>query len=316
MFTDFKKLPAEIRTEIWKLAFGSGHVVSAEALVHTPAAATMANRESWGEHTKHAFLVTLGGGRVYFDPKTDIVVYSRLTERPPCQDDPRFQNDIHREYRRHVATTDRNRRQRPPLLPQPIVNPHPDLRTAMIITGLTHPVGYTPMTWECLTHYTKSLIDTHKRDPILKLPHSLLADFPALETLWRVGSCPWSCMGLANDYASKGKWPPKFFEFRYYSASGRVTIREMPKPVRREFWRIHMNVTRSRIPQAQSCRVVVAIRIIRKRDFDLADMADGWRIVRTYEEESAGRQGAPEYHLLPDRLWWRILGGEIGRYIG
>ncbi|KAK1596924.1 uncharacterized protein LY79DRAFT_647495 [Colletotrichum navitas] len=318
MFTHFKRLPPEIRAAIWKLAFGGGHIVSPEAIKHTPPAASLANRESWAEYTRLEFMVTLGGGRVYFDPETDIVVYSRLTDCPPEQGDPRLQNDIHRKYRRYVAT---NGRMQPPLLPQPIANPHPGLRTAMIITGISHSKDHTRMTWEPFSRDRKDLVESHKRDPIMKLPKMLIKDFPNLGTLWRAGSCPWSCKYLTYDQyltydRCTGGWPPKFLQFRYYSSSERVMIRDMPKPARREFWRIQRQATRSRIEQSSAYRVVAAIHIIRERDIAPADMTDGWRTVRTFEEETAGGRDELESDLLPDRLWWMILGGEIGRYIG
>ncbi|EFQ26808.1 hypothetical protein CGRA01v4_08922 [Colletotrichum graminicola] len=314
MFIHYKKLPPEIRAAIWKLAFGGGRIVSTEALRHTPPAAALANRESWAEYTKLEFMVTPGGGRVYFDPEIDIVVYSRLTDYPPCQGEPRLQNDIHREYRGHVAKTSGSGRMQPPLLPQPIANPHPGLRTAMMVTETSYSEGHTLMTWDPLTRTLKDLIENHKRDPIMKLPKILIKIFPNLRTLWRAGSCPWSCQ-YARDPSTAG-WHLKFVQFRYYSASQRVMIRDMPKPARREFWRIQRHVTQSRIEQPSAYRVVAAIDIIRERDIAPADMTDGWRIVRTFEEETAGGQDKLQYDLLPDRLWWMILGGEIDRYIG
>ncbi|KAK1971933.1 hypothetical protein LY78DRAFT_11955 [Colletotrichum sublineola] len=315
MFTQFEELPAEIRAEIWNLAFGGGHVVSNEARRHTPAAAALANRESWAEHRRRASMVTLAG-RVYFNPETDIVVYSRLADHPTRLGDPRLRNDIHRRYRSHVATTNGDRRLEPPLLPRPIANPHPALRTAMIITGESGYPRSPPTVWEPPTHYMKDLIAVHERDPVMRLPRALLTDFPALETLWRVGSCAWSCPTLSYDRNTAKTLSLKFLEFRYYSASGRVMVRDMAKPARLEFWRIQRHITRSRIQQSSAYKVVVAIRIVRDRDMAPADMTDGWRVVQTFEEAAAAGQDELGYDLLPDRLWWMIFGGEIGRYIG
>ncbi|KAK2030298.1 hypothetical protein LX32DRAFT_681939 [Colletotrichum zoysiae] len=321
MFPHFKQLPREIRAAIWKLAFGGGHIVSTEALKHTPPPeAALANTESWAEYTRQPFIVTLGGGRVYFNPETDIVVYSRLDDYNPWLGDARLQNDIHREYRRHVATTTASQRNLPPPLPQPIVNPHPRLNTAMIITAPPIPTGQPPrdrtrVPWDIHTRNFEVVIQNHYRDPVMKIPKALIRRFPALETLWRAGNSPWSCQNMTSRN-SRHRPPLMSFQFQYHSVTDRVLIREMPRSVRREFWGIQWRVTRSRIKQPTAYMVVAAIHIVRDRDISPADMADGWRTVQTFEEEAALGRGGPKYDLLPNRLWWMLLGGEIGRYIG
>ncbi|KAK2045213.1 hypothetical protein LZ31DRAFT_594188 [Colletotrichum somersetense] len=307
MFPHFKQLPREIRAAIWKLAFGGGHIVSTEALKHTlPPEAALANTESWAEYTRQPFIVTLGGGRVYFDPETDIVVYSRLKDYDPWLGDPRLQNDIHREYRGHDATTTGSWRMLPPPLPQPIANPHPRLKTAMIITAPPiskghPPIDHTRMTWDIHMRNIEAVIQIHYRDPVMKIPKALIRRFPALETLWRAGHSPWSCQNMTSNNSTR-RPPLRFFQFQYYSATDRVLIRDMPKPVRREFWGIQWRVTRSRIKQPTAYMVVAAIHIVRDRDISPAEMADGWRTVQTFEEEEALDQGDLEYDLLPDRL--------------
>ncbi|TQN68222.1 hypothetical protein CSHISOI_07243 [Colletotrichum shisoi] len=328
-FKYFPRVPLKVRARIWEMAFDS-RVLGPGLLRYKLAPAKLASKESWAESLRQPSM-SIRGKTVHFNPETDTLIFSCTTEYMPPADDPRLEHHYFHNYRLYVTRTNAlgpNAVLKRPLLPHPIV-PHPKIRTAMILTGLdgTHNrLDWNGIDkWQHQATSPSHLVEMEGRYPITELPGTLFTNFPALETLWRAGSFPWGFF-MMDSRTTYGVLRPMCVEFRYFVQSKQVMIREMTKSDKRDFWSIQMSSVRGGIHQPHTFRMITCIRIVRGRAMTPADTRDGWRAVLTAEEEDnrqwRNRFQSPEPQppqrltaAFPDRILWRLFGGEVARYV-